>query len=185
MAATTRAGRITSPLRDRFGIIGHLEFYTKDELAHILKRSSRILGIEADEKGLNEIAHRSRGTPRIANRLLRRVRDFADVIGDGRIGRDIADTALTRLDIDATGLDRMDRRILEVMIKQFGGGPVGIDSLSAAIGEDKDTIEDVYEPFLIQNGYINRTPRGRQAAGKAYKLLGMRRPRQAEVFDDE
>jgi Holliday junction DNA helicase RuvB len=185
VVATTRAGRITSPLRDRFGIIGHLEFYTKDELAQILKRSSRILGIEADEKGLNEIAHRSRGTPRIANRLLRRVRDFADVIGDGRIGRDIADTALTRLDIDATGLDRMDRRILEVMIKQFGGGPVGIDSLSAAIGEDKDTIEDVYEPFLIQNGYINRTPRGRQAAGKAYKHLGIRRPRQADVFDDD
>jgi Holliday junction DNA helicase RuvB len=113
------------------------------------------------------------------------VRDFADVIGDGRIGRDIADTSLTRLDIDATGLDRMDRRILEVMIKQFSGGPVGIDSLSAAIGEDKDTIEDVYEPFLIQNGYINRTPRGRQAAGKAYKHLGISRPRQMDVFNDE
>jgi holliday junction DNA helicase RuvB len=185
ISATTRAGRITSPLRDRFGIIGHLEFYTKAELATIIKRSAKILNIEASTEGLSEIANRSRGTPRIANRLLRRVHDFALVLGDGRIEKDIADNALTRLDIDAIGLDRMDRRILEVMIRQFGGGPVGIDSLSAAIGEDKDTIEDVYEPFLIQNGYINRTPRGRQAAGKAYKHLGISRPRQMEVMEDE
>jgi len=185
VSATTRAGRITSPLRDRFGIIGHLEFYSKEELSMILKRSAKILGIEASAHGIDEIAKRSRGTPRIANRLLRRVHDFALVLGDGTIEKEIADMALTRLDIDATGLDRMDRKIMEVMIKQFGGGPVGIDSLSAAIGEDKDTIEDVYEPFLIQNGYINRTPRGRQAGAKAYKHLGINRPKQMEVYEDE
>lgn len=184
VSATTRAGRITSPLRDRFGIIGHLEFYTEDELVLILKRSARILGIRAEEGGLSEIARRSRGTPRIANRLLRRVRDFADVLADGTIERTIADHALTRLDIDKTGLDRMDRRILEIVVKQFGGGPVGIDSLSAALGEDKDTIEDVYEPYLIQNGYLNRTPRGRQAGAKAYRLLSLPRPEQMDVFDE-
>jgi Holliday junction DNA helicase RuvB len=184
VSATTRAGRITSPLRDRFGIIGHLEFYSEDELTMILKRSARILGIKADEGGLSEIARRSRGTPRIANRLLRRVRDFADVLGDGTIEQKIADHALTRLDINKTGLDRMDRRILEIVIKQFGGGPVGIDSLSAALGEDKDTIEDVYEPYLIQNGYLNRTPRGRQASAKAYRLLSLPKPEQMDVFDE-
>lgn len=184
VSATTRAGRITAPLRDRFGIIGHLEFYATEELALILKRSAKILGIEAEEEGLFEIARRSRGTPRIANRLLRRVRDFADVLGDGRIVLSIADHALTRLDIDATGLDRMDHRILEIMLKNFGGGPVGIDSLAAALGEDKDTIEDVYEPYLLQNGYINRTPRGRQATGKAYRLFRMDQPQQLEVFDE-
>jgi len=184
VSATTRAGRITSPLRDRFGIIGHLEFYTEEDLSRILKRSAMILGIKAEEGGLSEIARRSRGTPRIANRLLRRVRDFADVLGDGTVDQKIADHALTRLDINKTGLDRMDRRILEIVIKQFGGGPVGIDSLSAALGEDKDTIEDVYEPYLIQNGYLNRTPRGRQAAAKAYHLLSLPRPKQMEVFDE-
>lgn len=184
VSATTRAGRITSPLRDRFGIIGHLEFYTEEELAQILKRSAKILGIKAEEEGLSEIARRSRGTPRIANRLLRRVRDFADVLGDGTIVHAIADHALTRLDINKTGLDRMDRKIIEIVIKHFNGGPVGIDSLSAAIGEDKDTIEDVYEPFLIQNGYLNRTPRGRQATAKAYGLLQLPKPQQSEVYDE-
>jgi Holliday junction DNA helicase RuvB len=184
VSATTRAGRITAPLRDRFGIIGHLEFYCNDELAMILKRSARILGIEADEEGLSEIARRSRGTPRIANRLLRRVRDFADVMGEGRVTHDIADLALTRLNIDRSGLDRMDRKILEIMIKNFNGGPVGIDSLAAAMGEEKDTIEDVYEPYLIQNGYINRTPRGRQVTGKSYRFMRIKHPRQMEGFED-
>ena len=151
VAATTRAGMITSPLRDRFGIIGHLEFYSEDELRTILRRTARILNVQADEKGLSEIARRSRGTPRIANRLLRRVRDFADVLGDGTVTPEIADTALSRLDIDKTGLDRMDRKIIATMMDSFSGGPVGIESLAASIGEDKDTIEDVYEPYLIQS----------------------------------
>jgi len=186
VAATTRAGMITSPLRDRFGIIGHLEFYSIEELARILKRTAKILNISSDEKGLYEIARRSRGTPRIANRLLKRVRDFADVLADGVITPDIADTALGRLDIDNTGLDRMDRKILETMIRSFAGGPVGIESLSASIGEDKDTIEDVYEPYLIQKGYITRTPRGRQVSAKAYALLDINPAGgQMEIFDDE
>jgi Holliday junction DNA helicase RuvB len=150
----------------------------------ILKRSARILGIEADEEGLSEIARRSRGTPRITNRLLRRARDFADVMGEGRVTHDIADLALTRLNIDRSGLDRMDRKILEIMIKNFNGGPVGIDSLAAAMGEDKNTIEDVYEPYLIQNGYINRTPRGRQVTGKSYRFMRIKHPRQMEGFED-
>ncbi len=186
VGATTRAGMITSPLRDRFGIIGHLEFYTNDELATIIRRSARILGIGANEEGLYEIARRSRGTPRIANRLLRRVRDFADVLGDGRIGHEIADSALTRLDIDKTGLDRMDRKIIEIMIGSFSGGPVGIESLAASIGEDKDTIEDVYEPFLIQKGYVRRTPRGRQVCAKGYKALNLQpQAKQMEICEDE
>ena len=186
VGATTRAGMITSPLRDRFGIIGHLEFYSTDELATIIRRSARILCIGADEEGLYEIARRSRGTPRIANRLLRRVRDFADVLGDGRIERGIADAALTRLDIDKTGLDRMDRKIIEIMVNSFSGGPVGIESLAASLGEDKDTIEDVYEPFLIQKGYVRRTPRGRQVCTKGYKAVNLEpQGKQMDIYDEE
>ena len=186
VGATTRAGMITSPLRDRFGIIGHLEFYSTDELATIIRRSARILCIGADEEGLYEIARRSRGTPRIANRLLRRVRDFADVLGDGRIERGIADAALTRLDIDKTGLDRMDRKIIEIMVNSFSGGPVGIESLAASLGEDKDTIEDVYEPFLIQKGYVKRTPRGRQVCTKGYKAVNLEpQGKQMDIYDEE
>ena len=186
VGATTRAGMITSPLRDRYGIIGHLEFYSVEELTRILKRTAQILGITAHEDGLTEIARRSRGTPRIANRLLKRVRDFAEVLGDGKIGTDIADTALSRLDIDKTGLDRMDRRIIMTMVQTFTGGPVGIESLAASIGEDKDTIEDVYEPFLIQNGYIKRTPRGRQVCAKGYKALDLKPgAAQMDMFDEE
>ena len=186
VGATTRAGMITSPLRDRFGIIGHLEFYSTEELATIIRRSARILCIGADEEGLYEIARRSRGTPRIANRLLRRVRDFADVLGDGRIERGIADAALTRLDIDKTGLDRMDRKIIEIMVNSFSGGPVGIESLAASLGEDKDTIEDVYEPFLIQKGYVRRTPRGRQVCTKGYKAVNLEpQGKQMDIYDEE
>jgi len=186
VGATTRAGMITSPLRDRFGIIGHLEFYSTEELATIIRRSARILCIGADEEGLYEIARRSRGTPRIANRLLRRVRDFADVLGDGRIERGIADAALTRLDIDKTGLDRMDRKIIEIMVNSFSGGPVGIESLAASLGEDKDTIEDVYEPFLIQKGYVKRTPRGRQVCTKGYKAVNLEpQGKQMDIYDEE
>ena len=186
VGATTRAGMITSPLRDRFGIIGHLEFYSTEELATIIRRSARILCIGADEEGLYEIARRSRGTPRIANRLLRRVRDFADVLGDGRIERGIADAALTRLDIDKTGLDRMDRKIIEIMVNSFSGGPVGIESLAASMGEDKDTIEDVYEPFLIQKGYVKRTPRGRQVCTKGYKAVNLEPlGKQMDIYDEE
>jgi Holliday junction DNA helicase RuvB len=186
VGATTRAGMITSPLRDRFGIIGHLEFYSTEELATIIRRSARILCIGADEEGLYEIARRSRGTPRIANRLLRRVRDFADVLGDGRIERGIADAALTRLDIDKTGLDRMDRKIIEIMVNSFSGGPVGIESLAASMGEDKDTIEDVYEPFLIQKGYVRRTPRGRQVCTKGYKAVNLEpQGKQMDIYDEE
>ncbi|HPS93765.1 MAG TPA: Holliday junction branch migration DNA helicase RuvB, partial [Deltaproteobacteria bacterium] len=186
VGATTRAGMITSPLRDRFGIIGHLEFYSIEELARIIKRTSRILGISADEGGLLEIARRSRGTPRVANRLLKRVRDFAEVLSDGRILPDIADTALGKLDIDKTGLDRMDRKIIATMVESFSGGPVGIESLAASIGEDKDTIEDVYEPFLIQSGYIRRTPRGRQVCAKGYRALNLDpKARQTDIFDEE
>ncbi len=187
VAATTRAGLITSPLRDRFGIIGHLGFYTTEELMEILARSARILSIQADEEGLYEISRRSRGTPRVANRLLRRVRDFAQVMGEGIIVKDIADIALNRLDIDPLGLDAMDRRILRTMARNFKGGPVGIDALAASMGEEKDTIEDVYEPYLIQNGYINRTPRGRELTAKAYEYLGIDRSkasRQKKIFDD-
>lgn len=186
VAATTRAGMITSPLRDRFGIIGHLEFYSEAELCTILERTAGILGVPADAQGLEEIARRSRGTPRIANRLLRRVRDFADVLGDGRVTREIADTALSRLDIDKSGLDRMDRRIISTMVESFSGGPVGIESLAASIGEDKDTIEDMYEPYLIQCGYLKRTPRGRQVCAKAYRLLGLKEEKQQlDIFDEE
>jgi Holliday junction DNA helicase RuvB len=169
VGATTRAGLLSSPLRDRFGVISRLEFYTPDELTTIVRRSSRILNIPTDEEGAREIAGRSRGTPRIANRLLRRVRDFAQVKGDGRIDKAMADQSLNRLEVDACGLDYMDRLILLTIIDKFSGGPVGLDTLAAAVCEEKDTIEDVIEPFLIQQGSLNRTPRGRTATPLTYR----------------
>ncbi len=169
VGATTRAGLLSSPLRDRFGVISRLEFYTDAELAVIVNRSAGILGIPIEEKGALEIARRSRGTPRIANRLLRRVRDFAEVDGTGVIDCAIADLALGRLEVDSCGFDHMDRLILLTIIDKFAGGPVGLDTLSAAVGEEKDTIEDVIEPFLLQQGFLNRTPRGRTATASAYR----------------
>jgi Holliday junction DNA helicase RuvB len=169
VGATTRAGLLSSPLRDRFGVISRLEFYQHEELAVIVHRSAGILGIPVDEAGALEIARRSRGTPRIANRLLRRVRDFAQVKGDGGIDRALADMALTRLEVDDCGFDHMDRLLLLTIIDKFAGGPVGLETLAAAIGEEKDTIEDVIEPFLIQQGYLNRTPRGRTVTPEAYR----------------
>ncbi len=172
VGATTRAGLLSSPLRDRFGVLVRLEFYTEAELTTIIKRSSGILGVSIDSEGATEIARRSRGTPRIANRLLRRVRDFAEVDGDGSISHGMADQALGRLEVDKQGFDQMDRLLLETIIDKFSGGPVGLDTLAAAIGEEKDTIEDVIEPFLLQQGFINRTPRGRVATHQAYTHLG-------------
>jgi len=169
VGATTRAGLLSSPLRDRFGVISRLEFYRHEELAVIVHRSAGILGIPVDEAGALEIARRSRGTPRIANRLLRRVRDFAQVKGDGGIDRALADMALTRLEVDDCGFDHMDRLLLLTIIDKFAGGPVGLETLAAAIGEEKDTIEDVIEPFLIQQGYLNRTPRGRTVTPEAFR----------------
>jgi Holliday junction DNA helicase RuvB len=169
VGATTRAGLLTSPLRDRFGIIHRLEFYDEAELSTIVKRSARILGVTIDESGADEIARRSRGTPRIANRLLRRVRDFAQVKGDGAITSPVADAALRMIEVDEKGFDRMDRQLLLTIINRFGGGPVGIDTLSAAINEEKDTIEDVLEPYLLQNGFLERTPRGRVVSAEAYR----------------
>ena len=181
VGATTRAGLLTSPLRDRFGIVQRLEFYSAEDLAHIVARSALILGIETEEAGAAEIARRSRGTPRIANRLLRRVRDFAQVKADGRITAAVADGALSMLKVDALGFDHMDRRLLAAVIEKFDGGPVGVESLAAAIGEERGTIEDVLEPFLIQQGYLMRTPRGRMATQTAYLHLGIRPPRPAET----
>ncbi|WP_136523323.1 Holliday junction branch migration DNA helicase RuvB [Geomonas ferrireducens] len=172
VGATTRAGLLSSPLRDRFGVISRLEFYTHEELAFIITRSARIFGMEIAPEGAMELARRSRGTPRIANRLLRRVRDFAQVRADGVITREVADQALALLEIDDMGFDYMDRAILLTIIDKFGGGPVGLDTISAAISEESDTIEDVYEPFLIQNGFLNRTPRGRVATAAAYSHFG-------------
>ena len=172
VGATTRAGLLSSPLRDRFGVLCRLEFYTHAELATIITRSAGILGVTIDASGATEIARRSRGTPRIANRLLRRVRDFAEVDGDGSISVGMADQALLRLEVDKHGFDQMDRLLLETIIDKFDGGPVGLDTLAAAIGEEKDTIEDVIEPFLLQQGFINRTPRGRVATHQAYTHLG-------------
>ena len=168
IGATTRAGSLTAPLRDRFGVISRLEMYSPDELKQIVKRSAGILGIEIEDDGAAEIASRSRGTPRIANRLLKRVRDFAQLEGDGVITKALADHALKRLDIDDLGLDAIDKRMLMTVIENFGGGPVGLDTLAAAIGEDRDTVEDVYEPYLMQIGFINRTPRGRVVSKTAY-----------------
>jgi len=184
IGATTRAGMLTNPLRDRFGIVARLEFYTTDELALIVSRSSRLLDVQIADDGAAEIARRSRGTPRIANRLLRRVRDFAEVKADGRITREVADAALTMLDVDHLGLDVMDRKLLGAMLEKFGGGPVGVDNLAAAIGEARDTIEDVLEPFLIQQGYLQRTPRGRVATPSIWRHFGLALPNAAgSLFD--
>ena len=172
VGATTRAGMLTNPLRDRFGIVARLEFYSDDELAAIVTRSARLLGAAIDADGAREIARRSRGTPRVANRLLRRVRDYAEVREDGVIGRAVADRALAMLEVDARGLDVMDRKLLTAVIDRFAGGPVGIESLAAAIGEERDTLEDVVEPYLIQQGFLQRTPRGRVAAALAYEHFG-------------
>jgi Holliday junction DNA helicase RuvB len=177
VGATTRAGLLSSPLRDRFGVICRLEFYNDEELATIAGRSAHILDIPIEKDGQIEIARRSRGTPRIANRLLRRVRDFAQVKGNGIITRDIADLALSRLEVDSCGLDHMDRLLLLTIIDKFGGGPVGLETLAAAVGEEKDTIEDVIEPYLLQNGYLNRTPRGRTATDRAYRHFQRQTPR--------
>lgn len=173
VGATTRAGMLTSPLRDRFGIVHRLEFYHVDELTHIVRRSADILGVGMEEGGAREIAKRARGTPRIVNRLLRRVRDFAEVKGDGFITEPLAASALEMLDVDQRGLDLMDRKLLLTLIEKFEGGPVGLDSLAAAIGESRDTIEDVIEPYLIQEGYLHRSPRGRVASTLAYQHFGL------------
>lgn len=173
VGATTRAGLLTAPLRDRFGIIHHLEFYSVEQLKLIIKHSARILNVEIDEKGAIELARRSRGTPRLANRILKRVRDFAQVKYNGVITEHVANLALDLMDVDKLGLDHLDRNILETIIYKFGGGPVGLDTLSAAIGEDSGTIEDVYEPYLIQNGLLNRTPKGRVATDIAFRHLGI------------
>lgn len=173
VGATTRAGLLTAPLRDRFGVIHRLEFYTNEELKQIIVRSAKVLNIEIDKEGAIELAKRSRGTPRLANRLLKRVRDFAQVKYDGKINKEVATFALDLLDVDKFGLDHIDRTILITMIEKFAGGPVGLDTLAAAIGEDAGTIEDVYEPFLIKNGFINRTPRGRVVTELSYHHLGL------------
>jgi Holliday junction DNA helicase RuvB len=186
VGATTRAGMLTNPLRDRFGIVARLEFYTQAELSAIVTRSASLLKAAIDADGSAEIARRSRGTPRIANRLLRRVRDFAEVKEDGRITQAVADRALTMLDVDARGLDVMDRKLLNAVIEKFAGGPVGIDNLAAAIGEERETLEDVVEPFLIQQGFLQRTPRGRIAALAAYEHFGLVAPgaaRAGDLFD--
>jgi Holliday junction DNA helicase RuvB len=173
IGATTRAGALTSPLRDRFGIVQRLEFYAVADLTHIVNRSAKILELNIDEQGAYEIARRSRGTPRIANRLLRRVRDFAQVKANGQVNAQIADQALNLLDVDNEGFDVMDRKLLLAVIERFEGGPVGLDSLAAAIGEERGTIEDVLEPFLVQQGYLRRTPRGRVATPLAYQHFGL------------
>ncbi|MCD6169572.1 MAG: Holliday junction branch migration DNA helicase RuvB [Candidatus Latescibacteria bacterium] len=174
IGATTRAGLLTSPLRARFGITGRLDFYTPSQLADIVRRSARILDIPIDEQGVLEIASRSRGTPRVANRLLRRVRDFAQIQADGVVTREVACRALQRLEVDEKGLDDMDKRILLTIIEKFGGGPVGLNNLAVTVGEEEDTIEEVYEPYLIQQGYLKRTPRGREATELAYQHFGIR-----------
>ncbi len=183
VGATTRAGMLTNPLRDRFGIVARLEFYSAEELARIVTRSAGLLKVPTDAAGSLEIARRSRGTPRIANRLLRRVRDYADVKGDGHIGQALAHQALAMLDVDPLGLDVMDRKLLDAVIQRFDGGPVGLDNVAAAIGEEPGTIEDVIEPYLIQQGYLQRTPRGRVATLAAYRHLSITPPQRAgELF---
>lgn len=177
IGATTRAGSLTSPLRDRFGITQRLEYYSVGDLTGIVKRSAHCLALSTDEEGAMEVARRSRGTPRIANRLLRRVRDYAEVKGSGDISADIAQRALDMLDVDSQGFDYMDRKLLNAIIEKFDGGPVGLDNLAAAIGEEKDTIEDVIEPYLIQQGYLQRTPRGRIASQRAYLHFGFDLPK--------
>jgi len=185
VGATTRAGLLTSPLRDRFGIVQRLEFYNTEDLIKIVKRSAGILGVSIDDAGAREIAQRSRGTPRITNRLLRRVRDYAEVRANGAISAEIARQALDMLDVDACGFDMMDRKLLLTIIEKFAGGPVGLDSLAAAIGEERDTIEDVLEPFLIQQGFIMRTPRGRVATAHAYRHFGLAAPNAAVMSQTE
>ncbi len=191
VGATTRAGLLTSPLRDRFGIVQRLEFYNREDLAHIVTRSAQILGVRIDDGGATEIARRSRGTPRIANRLLRRVRDFAEVKADGHISTEVADAALNMLNVDVHGFDSMDRRVLLAIMEKFDGGPVGVDSIAAAIGEERGTIEDVIEPYLIQQGFMMRTPRGRMATRTAYQHFGLSPPAQdlggsvGELFPDD
>jgi Holliday junction DNA helicase RuvB len=188
VGATTRAGMLTNPLRDRFGIVARLEFYSAEELTRIVKRSAALLNIVLDPEGALEIARRSRGTPRIVNRLLRRVRDFAEVKADGEVTRAVADAALSMLDVDAAGLDVMDRKLIQTVLTKFDGGPVGVDNLSAAIGEERDTIEDVLEPFLIQQGYLQRTSRGRIATALSYRHFGLAPPvpgEAGELFSGE
>ena len=188
VGATTRAGMLTNPLRDRFGIVARLEFYTPEELQRIVTRSSGLLELPISPDGALEIAKRSRGTPRIANRLLRRVRDYADVKADGNATREVADAALTMLDVDSQGLDVMDRKLLLTVIEKFLGGPVGVDNLAAAIGEERDTIEDVLEPYLIQQGYLQRTTRGRVATANAYRHFGLvvtNNPVIKDLLDDQ
>lgn len=181
VGATTRAGLLTSPLRDRFGIVQRLEFYNVDDLAFIVTRAASILGIQIEAEGAYEVARRSRGTPRIANRLLRRVRDYAQVKGDGTITKAAADGALNMLNVDSQGLDHMDRRLLMAMLEKFDGGPVGVDSLAAAIGEERGTIEDVIEPYLIQQGFMMRTPRGRMATRHTWQYFGLNTPSRFEL----
>ena len=188
VGATTRAGMLTNPLRDRFGIVARLEFYSAEELTRIVKRSAALLNIVLDPEGALEIARRSRGTPRIVNRLLRRVRDYAEVKADGEVTRAVADAALSMLDVDAAGLDVMDRKLIQTVLDKFDGGPVGVDNLSAAIGEERDTIEDVLEPFLIQQGYLQRTSRGRIATALSYRHFGLAPPvpgAAGELFSNE
>ena len=183
VGATTRAGMLTNPLRDRFGIVARLEFYNATELCTIVRRSSGLLGVSIDDAGAVEIARRSRGTPRVANRLLRRVRDFAQVKAQGVVTSEVADAALKMLDVDPLGFDLMDRKLLMAVIEKFSGGPVGVDNLAAAIGEERDTIEDVLEPFLIQQGYLQRTPRGRIATPSAYRHFGLAAPHAQATLD--
>lgn len=183
VGATTRAGMLTNPLRDRFGIVSRLEFYTADELTKIVTRSASLLNAPINSEGAREIAKRARGTPRIANRLLRRVRDFADVKHDGKISKSVSDAALHMLDVDTLGFDLMDRKLLEAVLHKFGGGPVGIDNLAAAIGEERDTIEDVLEPYLIQQGFLQRTPRGRIATASSYQHFGLTPPTSGLIND--
>lgn len=184
VGATTRAGALTNPLRARFGIVNQLQFYSTEELVRIVKRSAGLLNVKVDEQGALEIARRSRGTPRIANRLLRRVRDFAQVKGNGLVSREIADAALRMLDVDKIGLDSVDRKFLRIILDKFAGGPVGIDNLASALGEDRETLEDVIEPYLIQNGLIQRTQRGRVATGAAYRHFGLANPASAGMPKD-
>lgn len=185
VGATTRMGLLSAPMRDRFGVILRLELYSPDELAQIVKRSAQILGIEIDPEGAEEIACRSRGTPRIANRLLKRARDFAEVVGNGVITKADADLALSRMEIDPLGLDNIDRMLLTAMVRNYNGGPVGLDTIAAAIGEDATTIEDVYEPYLMQIGFLSRTPRGRMVTPAGYRHLGLPMPGSANQADDD
>ena len=178
IGATTKAGNLTSPLRDRFGVISRLQFYTDDELAHIVKRAAKVLEVGIQEAGAYEIARRSRGTPRVANRFLKRVRDFAQVKGEGIITEEIAKKSLAKLEVDELGLDRIDRKILKTIIENYAGGPVGLSTIAAAINEEEDTIADVYEPYLLQIGYLDRTPRGRKVTKSAYQHLGIEVPKE-------